>query len=165
MIGSWGLLRLSLSLLGCSSEPLGALLGGSWSLLGASWAVLEVIQNDTKMTCQKRSTSRPKPGHTGTFVAPPKGAQNFRRVGPMLGSKSIFFGMLFLYCFGSPPRRPKRRRRGPKTPPRAPQEAPRGPQERPRRPQEEPKRPQEPVKRAQDPPRSPLKAPKDTEDA
>ena len=69
--------------------------------------------------------------------------------------------MLFLWCFASPPRRPKRRPSGPKTPPRAPQEAPRGRQERPRRPQEEPKRPQEPVKRAQDPPRSPQKAPKE----
>ena len=67
--------------------------------------------------------------------------------------------MLFLCCFGSPPRRPKRRPRGPKTRPRAPREAPRGRQERPRRPQEEPKRPQESVKRAQNPPRSPQKDP------
>ena len=95
------------------------------------------------------------------------GAPKIRMRGPMWGSKSVFFGMLFLCCFGSPSRRPKRRPRGPKTPPRGSrrrprgsqtppksvQEAPRGRQERPRRPQEEPKRPQEPVKRAQDPPR------------
>ena len=82
----------------------------------------------------------------------------------MLGSKSIFSVMLFLCCFGSPPRRPKRRPRGSKTPPRAPQEAPRGRQARPRRPKEEPKRPQEPVKRAKDLSRSPLKAAKHTKD-
>jgi hypothetical protein len=76
----------------------------------------------------------------------------------------IFFRMLSLCCFGSPPRRLKRRPRGSKTPPRAPQEAPSGTQERPRRSQEAPKRPQEPVTRDQDPPRSPLEAPQGTED-
>ena len=73
----------------------------------------------------------------------------------------VLFCILCLCCFGSPPRRPKRRPRGPKTPPRAPREAPRGRQEHPRRPQEEPKTPEEPVKRAQDPPRSPQKARKE----
>ena len=72
----------------------------------------------------------------------------------------LFFCMLFLCCFASPSRRPKRRPRGSKTPPRAPQEAPRGSEERPRRLQEDLKRPQEPVKRAQDSPRSPQEAPK-----
>ena len=90
LTGSWGLLRPSWSLLGRSweplgaswgalgslLEPLGALLGGSWGLLGASWAVLEAMQNDTKMTCQKRSTSRPIFGHTASIFASPKGGQN-----------------------------------------------------------------------------------------
>ena len=68
--------------------------------------------------------------------------------------KLVFFRMMFLCCFGSAPRRPKRRPSGPKTPPRAPQEAPRGRQERPRRLPEGLRRPQEPPKRAQDLPRS-----------
>ena len=61
------------------------------------------------------------------------------RSAPML----FFFGMLFLGCFGSPPRGPKSAPRGSKRPPK-----------RPRRPQEGLKRPQEPVKRSQDPPKS-----------
>ena len=73
--------------------------------------------------------------------------------------KLVFFTMIFLCCFGSAPRRPKRRPRGPKTPPRAPQEAPRGPQERPKRLQEGLKRPQEPVKRALQLQRCPAKMP------
>ena len=76
---------------------------------------------------------------------PPPKVEMRVRIGVL---KLVFFTMIFSCCFGSAPRRPKRRPRGPKTPPRAPQEAPRGPQERPKRLQEALKRPQEPVKRA-----------------
>ena len=84
----------------------------------------------------------------------PLGGQKTRVVGRIRVLMLVFFSIIFLYCFGTAPRRSKRRPSAPQTPPRAPQEAPRGRQERPRRPQEQPKRPQEPVKRAQDPPRS-----------
>ena len=70
------------------------------------------------------------------------GGPKIRVVGPMWGSKSVFFGMLFLCCFGSPSRRPKRRPRGPKTPPRGPKTPPRAPKEAPRSSQDRPKRPQ-----------------------
>ena len=132
-------------------EPLGALLGGSWGLLGASWPVLEAMQNETKMTCQKRSTSRPILGHSTTFIAPQKsgGSPPF----------SIMKSFVLHVMLGIDLSRPKRRPRGPKTPPRAPQEPPRGPQECPRRLQEGLKRPQEPVKRALQLQRCPGKMP------
>ena len=57
--------------------------------------------------------------------------------------KLVLFCMIFVSCFGSPPRRPKRRPRRSKTSPRAPQEAPRAPQEAPRGPQETPRAGQE----------------------
>ena len=88
--------------------------------------------------------------------------------GAHLGPKSVLFCIIFLHCFGrlqvgprgaqEAPRPPQD---GPKTLPRRPKRPPSAP----RRSHEEPKRPQEPVKRVPDLPRSPLKAPKDTEDA
>ena len=54
-----------------------------------------------------------------------------------------FFCMLFLCCFGSPPRRPKRVQEAPKRPQEAPQSALRGPKRLPKAPQEAPRGPQE----------------------
>ena len=82
------------------------------------------------------------------------GGPKTNAVGAISVLKLVFFTIIFSYCFGSAPRRPKRRPGGPKTPPRAPQEAPRGRQERPRKLPQGRRRPQEPLKRAQDPPRS-----------
>ena len=59
----------------------------------------------------------------------------------------IFLGVhkcsLFLSCFGSPPRRPKRVQEAPKRPQEASRSAPRGPKRHPRAPQEAPRGPQE----------------------
>ena len=87
----------------------------------------------------------------------------------------MFFGFfcgvekcsLFLSCFGSPPRRPKRVQEAPKRPQEALRSAPRGPKRLPRAPQEASRGPQEtlravqkpqnPPKSSQEPPKTPTK--------